>query len=34
LFRLDYEGDTLRDHLGLKNPKNRFANEEISNYLE
>jgi len=31
LFRLDYEGDTLRDHLGLKNPKNRFANEEISN---
>lgn len=34
LFRLDYEGDTLRDHLGLKNPKNRFANEEIANYLE
>ncbi|MFK9117380.1 LLM class flavin-dependent oxidoreductase [Peribacillus castrilensis] len=34
LFRLDYEGDTLRDHLGLKNPKNRFANEEISNYLD
>ncbi|MFA1714609.1 LLM class flavin-dependent oxidoreductase [Peribacillus frigoritolerans] len=34
LFRLDYEGDTLRDHLGLKNPKNRFANEEISNYLK
>ncbi|MDQ0880605.1 FMN-dependent oxidoreductase (nitrilotriacetate monooxygenase family) [Peribacillus sp. V2I11] len=34
LFRLDYEGDTLRDHLGLKNPKNRFANEIIANYLE
>ncbi|USK65764.1 LLM class flavin-dependent oxidoreductase [Peribacillus frigoritolerans] len=34
LFRLDYEGATLRDHLGLKNPKNRFANEEISNYME
>ncbi|MFD4818192.1 LLM class flavin-dependent oxidoreductase [Peribacillus butanolivorans] len=30
LFRLDYEGDTLRDHLGLKNPKNRFVNEEIA----
>ncbi|MEY9865262.1 FMN-dependent oxidoreductase (nitrilotriacetate monooxygenase family) [Peribacillus sp. B2I2] len=34
LFRLDYEGDTLRDHLGLKKPKNRFVNEEIANYLE
>lgn len=24
LFRLDYEGRTLRDHLGLSRPKNRF----------
>ena len=24
LFRLDYEGTTLRDHLGLPRPKNRF----------
>mgnify|MGYP001944340413 FL=1 len=30
LFRLDYEGDTLRDHLGLKKPINRFT-QEISN---
>lgn len=25
LYRLDYEGDTLRDHLGLQKPANRFA---------
>jgi FMN-dependent oxidoreductase (nitrilotriacetate monooxygenase family) len=25
LFRQDYEGDTLRDHLGLKRPPNRFV---------
>ncbi len=25
LFRFDYEGDTLREHLGLKVPKNSFA---------
>lgn len=25
LYRLDYEGDTLRDHLGLRKPENRFA---------
>lgn len=25
LYRLDYEGDTLRDHLGLRKPQNRFA---------
>lgn len=24
LFRTDYEGTTLRDHLGLKRPENRF----------
>ncbi|KAI1371848.1 Nitrilotriacetate monooxygenase component A/pristinamycin IIA synthase subunit A [Hypoxylon crocopeplum] len=24
LFRKDYEGPTLRDHLGLKRPKNKF----------
>ncbi|MED4584552.1 LLM class flavin-dependent oxidoreductase [Brevibacillus choshinensis] len=25
LYRLDYEGDTLRDHLGLHKPANRFV---------
>jgi N-acetyl-S-(2-succino)cysteine monooxygenase len=25
LYRLDYEGDTLRDHLGLQKPGNRFV---------
>ena len=25
LFRTEYEGTTLRDHLGLKRPSNRFA---------
>ncbi|MEH6943078.1 LLM class flavin-dependent oxidoreductase [Bacillus sp. JJ722] len=25
IFRLDYEGDTLRDHLGLNKPVNRFV---------
>ena len=24
LFRKEYEGTTLRDHLGLKRPENRF----------
>ena len=24
LFRRDYKGTTLRDHLGLSRPKNRF----------
>jgi hypothetical protein len=24
LFRRDYEGTTLREHLGLPRPKNRF----------
>jgi len=24
LFRREYEGTTLRDHLGLKRPPNRF----------
>jgi hypothetical protein len=24
LFRADYEGTTLRDHLGLRRPKNAF----------
>lgn len=27
LFRLDYEGATLREHLGLKVPENRFASK-------
>jgi len=25
LFRSDYNGDTLRDHLGLKQPLNQFT---------
>jgi hypothetical protein len=24
LFRTEYEGETLRDHLGLPRPENRF----------
>jgi alkanesulfonate monooxygenase len=28
LFRRDYEGTTLRDHLGLKRPDNRFFTDE------
>ncbi len=24
IFRLDYEGTTLREHLGLPRPKNRY----------
>jgi FMN-dependent oxidoreductase (nitrilotriacetate monooxygenase family) len=28
LYRLDYEGDTLRDHLGLNKPENRFTKEK------
>lgn len=28
LFRLDYEGDTLREHLGLQVPENRFVSKE------
>jgi alkanesulfonate monooxygenase len=24
IFRLDYEGTTLREHLGLPRPKNQF----------
>lgn len=27
LFRKDYEGTTLRDHLGLQRPANRFFPE-------
>ena len=27
LFRLDYEGTTLRSHLGLPRPQNRFTKE-------
>ena len=27
LFRSEYEGSTLRDHLGLKRPENRFARQ-------
>jgi len=25
LFRREYEGDTLRDHLGLQKPINRYT---------
>jgi N-acetyl-S-(2-succino)cysteine monooxygenase len=25
LFRTDYTGRTLRDHLGLRRPENRYA---------
>ncbi|MCB8874368.1 LLM class flavin-dependent oxidoreductase [Acidisoma silvae] len=28
IFRRDYEGTTLRDHLGLKRPENRFFAEQ------
>jgi len=28
LFRRDYRGKTLRDHLGLKRPPNRYFDEE------
>lgn len=28
IFRKDYEGDTLRDHLGLPRPENRFFPDE------
>jgi hypothetical protein len=27
LFRTDYTGRTLRDHLGLKRPENRYVSE-------
>jgi N-acetyl-S-(2-succino)cysteine monooxygenase len=30
LFRLDYQGDTLRDHLGLKKPLNRFTRARLT----
>jgi FMN-dependent oxidoreductase (nitrilotriacetate monooxygenase family) len=30
LFRTEYSGDTLRDHLGLHRPANRFAGELAS----
>ncbi|MCM3398336.1 LLM class flavin-dependent oxidoreductase [Oceanobacillus profundus] len=33
LFRLDYEGDTLRDHLGLKVPENRFVKGRMKNTI-
>ena len=29
IFRLDYEGSTLRDHLGLPRPENRFFAKDI-----
>ncbi|MDF2903300.1 MAG: NtaA/SnaA/SoxA/DszA family monooxygenase, partial [Bacillus sp. (in: firmicutes)] len=32
LFRLDYEGDTLRDHLGLKKPENRFTRDKLATH--
>ncbi|MEC0246473.1 LLM class flavin-dependent oxidoreductase [Paenibacillus chitinolyticus] len=30
LFRTEYAGDTLREHLGLRVPENRYAREEVS----
>ena len=33
LFRRDYEGTTLREHLGLPRPKNRFF-RELSNAID
>lgn len=30
LFRTDYEGTTLRDHLGLKRPVNRLTKEAVA----
>ncbi|HTR86383.1 MAG TPA: LLM class flavin-dependent oxidoreductase [Reyranella sp.] len=30
IFRLDYEGKTFRDHLGVPMPKNRFATNRVS----
>jgi len=30
LFRTDYEGSTLREHLGLPRPINQFAATESS----
>lgn len=30
LFRYEYEGTTLRDHLGLEKPINRYKNSVIS----
>lgn len=34
LFRKDYEGTTLREHLGLKRPENRFfTGEKVSSTL-
>ncbi|MFJ5769761.1 LLM class flavin-dependent oxidoreductase [Psychrobacillus sp. NPDC093180] len=29
IYRVDYEGETLRDHLGLRKPVNRFAREKV-----
>jgi hypothetical protein len=31
IFRREYEGTTLRDHLGLARPENRFFTEPASN---
>jgi hypothetical protein len=30
LFRRDYAGTTLRDHLGLPRPVSRFARREVA----
>lgn len=30
LFRVEYEGDTLREHLGLKKPINQFVREKTT----
>lgn len=29
IFRTEYEGSTLREHLGLARPANQFANKNI-----
>jgi hypothetical protein len=29
LFRREYEGTTLRDHLGLKRPENQFFRRPV-----
>ncbi|HEY0183141.1 MAG TPA: hypothetical protein VGC09_10070, partial [Rhodopila sp.] len=31
LFRVDYEGATLRENLGLPRPPNQFAGGDIAN---
>jgi len=30
IFRKEYEGSTLREHLGLKRPVNQFARQTVA----